>query len=133
MPRGVGLVAGLLLLILAGIATAVGLLGPAERNPPPQLMVAGGDPTRGEQVIRRSGCTACHVIPGIAGANGLVGPPLDHFARRTYVGGVLPNRPENLVAWILNPPGIDPMTAMPAIGLSDAEARDAAAYLYTLD
>jgi hypothetical protein len=65
MPRGVVVRAGLLLLILAGIATAVGLLGPAERNRPPQLMVAGGDPTRGERVIRRSGCTACHVIPAL--------------------------------------------------------------------
>jgi hypothetical protein len=32
----------------------------------------------------------------------------------------------------LNPPAIDPLTAMPATGISEAEARDAAAYLYTL-
>jgi cytochrome c1 len=37
------------------------------------------------------------------------------------------------VAWIRNPPAIDPLTAMPASGLGEAAARDVAAYLYTLD
>jgi cytochrome c1 len=46
---------------------------------------------------------------------------------------MLPNTPQNLVAWIRDPPGIDPLTAMPASGMSEAEARDVAAYLYTLD
>ena len=59
-------------------------------------------------------------------------PPLDRFASRAYVGGVVPNRPQNLVAWILNPPRIDPLTAMPASGVSEPEGRDIAAYLYTL-
>jgi cytochrome c2 len=132
MPRGVVLIVSSLLLVVAGVVVVVGLLRPAERDPPPELVVAGGDPERGKEVIRRSGCSACHVIPGIAGANGLVGPPLDHFARRAYVGGVLPNRPKNLVAWLLDPPAIDEMTAMPAPGISEAEARDVAAYLYRL-
>ena len=132
MLRAVVLLGSMLLLVIAGILAAVGLLGPAMREPPPELVVAGGDPERGKEIIRRSGCTACHIIPGIAGAQGLVGPPLDHFASRSYVGGVLPNRPQNLVAWILDPPGIDPRTAMPATGVSEPEARDIAAYLYTL-
>ena len=62
----------------------------------------------------------------------LVGPPLDRFASRAYVAGVLPNTSQNLVAWISNPPAIDPLSAMPATGISEAEARDAAASLYTL-
>ena len=132
MPRAVVLLASLLLLGIAGSVAVVGLLGRAEREVPPQLTVAGGDPERGRRIIAQSGCPACHVIPGIAGAEGLVGPPLDRFASRAYVGGVVPNRPQNLVAWILNPPGIDPLTAMPATGVSEAEARDIAAYLYTL-
>jgi cytochrome c1 len=36
------------------------------------------------------------------------------------------------VAWLLDPPQIDPLTAMPAPGISEAEARDVAAYLYRL-
>ena len=126
------LFASLLLLALAGIVAVVGLIVPAWRAAPAELVVAGGDPGRGKLIIRGSGCMACHVIPGIAGAQGLVGPPLDHFASRAYVGGVVPNRPQNLVAWILDPPAIDPMTAMPATGVSESEARDTAAYLYTL-
>jgi len=131
LPRAMVLLASLLLLGIAGSVAVVGLLGPAERAPP-ELTVAGGDPERGRRIISQSGCPACHVIPGIAGAQAWVGPPLDRFARRAYVGGVVPNRPQNLVAWILDPPGIDPLTAMPATGVSEPEARDIAAYLYTL-
>jgi cytochrome c len=132
MARGVVVLVSLLVLGLAGGIAGVGLVGPAGRAPPPALVVAGGDPELGKDVIRRNGCGACHVIPGIAGADGLVGPPLDRFARRAYVGGVLPNRPQNLVGWLLDPPGIDALTAMPAPGISAAEARDVAAYLYRL-
>jgi cytochrome c len=133
MPRGVVLIACLLLLILGGIATAVAVLRPHGVNPARELMTfTGGDAERGKQAIRQNACPTCHVIPGISEANGLVGPPLDRFAGRVYVGGVMPNTPDNLVAWIMDPPSIDPLTAMPASGVSEAEARDIAAYLYTL-
>jgi cytochrome c len=133
MPRGVVLLAGLLLLVLAGMVAAVGLLAPRERDPARELMAfTGGDPARGKEAIRQKGCPTCHIVPGLAEAKGLVGPPLDHFASRVYVGGVVPNTPDNLVAWIMDPPAIDPLSAMPATGVSEAEARDIAAYLYTL-
>lgn len=61
-----------------------------------------------------------------------VGPPLMEWARRGYVAGRLPNAPENLVAWLRDPQAISPGSAMPNLGLTAAEARDAAAYLYTL-
>jgi mono/diheme cytochrome c family protein len=126
VPRGVALLAGLLLLILGGIATAVAVLRP--QDPVRELMTfTGGDPARGKETIRQNACPTCHVSPGISEANGLVGPALDRFAERFYVGGVLPHTPDNLVAWI-----IDPLTAMPASGISEAETRDIAAYLYTL-
>ncbi len=96
------------------------------------LQLAGGDPKLGETAIRRYGCGACHTIPGIPGANGIVGPPLDKMARRTYLAGKLANTPQNLVRWLLNPPEFDRGTAMPAVGLSESEARHIAAYLYTL-
>jgi cytochrome c2 len=134
MPRGVLLLAGLLLLGVATALAAIGLLVPPQRDSASELgQLVGGDPERGKDALRRNGCVACHSIPGMPAANGLVGPPLDHFARRGYVGGVLPNTPENLVAWILDPQKIDPLTAMPATGISESEARDAAAYLYTLN
>lgn len=95
-------------------------------------VVAGGAPARGPAAIARYGCGTCHVIPGVRGAEGLVGPPLTRFAHRAYVGGLLPNRPDNLVAWIRDPKRFNPATAMPALGVSEEEARDIAAYLYTL-
>jgi len=91
-----------------------------------------GDAERGAATVQRYGCGACHKIPGIPGAIGIVGPSLAKMAERGYVGGVLANTPENLIRWLLDPPRVDPTTAMPAMGLSEAEARDIAAYLYTL-
>lgn len=94
--------------------------------------LAGGDPRRGEEAIRSYGCGSCHTIPGIAGANGLVGPPLAGIAQRSYVGGVLTNTPENMVRWIENPPAVDSKTAMPNLGVSHRDALDIAGYLYSL-
>lgn len=94
--------------------------------------VPGGDPDRGELVITRVGCGGCHVIPGIMAANGLVGPPLTDFAQRYYIAGRLVNEPGNLVQWIMNPQEVEPHTAMPDLGLTEADARHVAAYLYTL-
>ncbi len=93
----------------------------------------GGDPDRGERVIRDKGCGACHSIPGVRGAYGRVAPPLDYFSRRSFIAGMLPNNEENLVRWILDPRAVNPKTAMPALGLDVQDARDVAAYLYTLE
>ena len=92
----------------------------------------GGDSHRGAQLIQQYRCGACHVVPGIRDANGMVGPPLMFFSRRTYIAGELPNKPDNLVRWIMSPKSVEPGTAMPALGLSEQQARDVAAYLYTL-
>jgi len=71
----------------------------------------------------------CHQIPGVGGAQGLVGPPVGGVARRAYVGGVLSNSPENMIRWVQNPQAVDQKTAMPNLGVTDADARDIAAYL----
>jgi cytochrome c1 len=92
----------------------------------------GGNWRTGRQLIVKYRCGACHTIPGIYDANGNVGPPLIWFARRTYIGGELPNSPPNLVRWLLDPKSVEPGTAMPDLGLSEQDARDVAAYLYTL-
>jgi putative membrane protein len=92
----------------------------------------GGDPGRGGKEIVAQGCGACHIIPGIAGANGLVGPPLDHMGRRIYLAGLLRNNPGNMVRWLQHPQEILPGGAMPDQGLSEEQARNIAAYLFTL-
>jgi cytochrome c2 len=89
----------------------------------------GGDPERAQQLLRQYGCSSCHRIPGVAGARGNVGPPLDDVARRAYLGGVLPNTPENMAHWIRDPQRFDPLTAMPNMQVTEADARDMATYL----
>lgn len=91
-----------------------------------------GNAQRGKQLIRGYGCGACHIIPGIRSARGLVGPPLFEFGDRTIIAGELPNTPDNLVKWLENPRAIEPNNAMPDLGLSKVQATDIAAYLYTL-
>lgn len=95
-------------------------------------ITGGGNPHTGKETIRRYGCQGCHTIPGIRDANGLVGPPLDHLSKRIYLAGELPNTTENLMRWIQHPHEIHPRTAMPEMGVSEQDARDISAYLYTL-
>jgi cytochrome c len=94
--------------------------------------MTGGSPGRGVEAINRYGCASCHTIPGVPGATALVGPNLQQVASRMYVAGVLPNTPDNMMRWIQHPRDVDPLTAMPNLGVNDADARDIASYLYTL-
>lgn len=86
----------------------------------------------GAALIKEYRCGSCHQIPGIRTARGLVGPPLDNFGRRSFIAGRIPNTEENLVRWIRDPRTVDDKTAMPYLGVSNAEARLIAAYLHTL-
>src|SRR5690242_20485841 len=74
--------------------------------------LASADPNRGRAIIADHGCGACHTIPGVRGADGLVGPPLHWFSRRTFIAGELPNTPENLVRWVESPRSAVSSTAM---------------------
>lgn len=98
-----------------------------------RAQLANANPERGKTAIERHGCVGCHTIPGIGGPPSNVGPPLYKIATRAYIGGVLPNTPDALVQWLQNPPAVDPRTAMPNMNIVLTEARDIAAYLYTLE
>ena len=114
--------------LLATAAVLAGC-GAQERGPVrPRI----GDAAHGAIWISREGCGSCHQIPGVMHADGLVGPPLVHFSKRTIVAGYLPNTPANLAHWIQDPQGVAPGNAMPNGGLDTQQARDIAAYLYTL-
>ena len=78
------------------------------------------------------GCGVCHDIPGIRGADGIVGPPLGGFAVRPFIAGKIPNTPDMLVSWLDDPPALDPETGMPDVGLDQTTARHVAAFLATL-
>jgi cytochrome c len=116
---------------LAVILAFAAVAGCTRRNADAHV-VAGGNGDRGRGLIREYGCGSCHTIPGVRGAESYVGPNLDGIASRSYIAGVLPNDPENMVRWIQNPQAIDAKTAMPFLGVSERDARDIAEYLYRL-
>jgi cytochrome c1 len=118
------------ILLLPAAALLCGCEG--GRSEPAYTAAVGGSAQRGEQLIRQYGCGSCHTIPGIRAADGVVAPPLSYFSRRTFIAGQLPNTAENLVRWLRDPPAVEPGTAMPVLGLTEQQARDIAAYLYTL-
>jgi cytochrome c len=111
------------------ILIALGACATSDRLTP----ATGGDPAAGKRTIETYGCQACHSIPNVHRFGGEVGPPLEHIASRAYIAGELPNTPNNLVQWLYDPHGVEKHTAMPTLGLTKKEARDVAAYLYTLD
>lgn len=115
--------------LLAGAAL---LHGCGDAEVPAHLRIAGGDPGRGQALIYGYGCGTCHRIEGIRGARGNVGPALERYAGRSLVAGIMPNVPANLIAWLSDPPAIEPRTGMPNLGISPEQARDIASYLYTL-
>jgi cytochrome c len=47
-------------------------------------VITGGNPGSGKEELRQYGCVSCHTIPGIRGANSLVGPSLEQIASRMY-------------------------------------------------
>ncbi|MDG4887579.1 c-type cytochrome [Mesorhizobium sp. WSM4887] len=93
----------------------------------------GGVGARAIPIMTANGCSGCHTIPGVPGAQGQVGPRLDaSLAGRVIIGGVLANNPENLIRWIRGAREINPHTAMPSTRITEQQARDIAAYLYAL-
>lgn len=109
------------------------LLGACEPMAENKQPVYSGNPERGRELTHRYGCGSCHLIPGVPGARGQVGPSLERIARRGYIAGLLPNYEEQMVRWLQAPQTVDPRTAMPDVGLSADEARDIAAFLHRLD
>ena len=148
---GVGALAGIGALVLTAVIGAVlfGMnpsfasgkaFGTANQLGQPPAAAAGpelapGSPAaEGAQIIGTKPCGGCHVIPGIPGANGAVGPSLAGVAGRNRIaGGAVPNSgPDDLRKWILDPPSLKPGTAMPKVPMTEDEATKIVAYLETL-
>jgi cytochrome c len=119
---------------LNGIFTALAIaVSGCDETPTATALTHGGNPDAGRRGIEYYGCASCHVVPGVAGAQGLIGPSLKHVGNRNYIAGVVKNSPDNLIHWIQHAPSVDPKTAMPDLQLPEADARDIASYLYTLE
>jgi cytochrome c2 len=126
--------AGVIALVIAG-AVLAGVIVDAvdDRNDMWDHAAAttGGDPSRGEAMFIQYGCGSCHGVKHVRKATGMVGPPLDGIAIRAMIAGKLPNQPDNMVRWIRDPQQVTPGTDMPDLHVSQRDARDITAFLYT--
>ena len=118
--------------LVAVLGAAIFLTACANQIGSPIYSIAGANPDNGPSLVTKYGCISCHTIPGVKGADALVGPPLTHWSQRSYIAGELPNLPDYLVQWIMNPSSIEPGTAMPNLDVSGPDARDIASYLYSI-
>lgn len=113
-------IAGLVLTMLAGCGNSA------------NIAYTFGNPVAGRVTVTRQACGSCHIIAGIEEADGLVGPPLSHFASQRMIAGVLPNSPAMLERFLRSPQSVVDGGEMPNMGLTPKQARDIGAYLYTL-
>ena len=114
----------------AALALALVLGGCGSGSSSQAVSIPGADPGSAPTVMKAFGCGSCHMIPGVDGADGRVGPGLGGIGDRWTIAGRLPNTPENLVRWIMHPQEVAPGTLMPDLGVPERQARDIAAYLY---
>ncbi|MER9232989.1 c-type cytochrome [Mesorhizobium sp. M0622] len=125
--------AGAIVVIVAALAGVTLYSEQSRRVEDKANRATGGVAARAIPIMTANGCTGCHTITGVPGAQGLVGPRLDaSLAAKVYVGGVLSNKPENMIRWLRAAREVNPHTAMPSTRISEQEARDIAAYLYSL-
>ena len=115
---------------IAGVCLMSGLWACRAEPPGPAIT---GDPEAGRAALQAHQCGVCHRIPGVRGAVGLVGPPLEGFGNRIYITGRFANTEAMLARWIVDPPALVPATAMPKVGVDEHDARNMAAYLLGLD
>ena len=122
-----------LVLLSIGAAIAGGLtlyVQTRVKNETQAETMTAGHVAHGHALIVGYGCGSCHVIPGVDGANGKVGPDLTGIAKRAAIAGSLSNDPDTMVRWLKHPQALRPGSGMPEMGISDPTARDIAAYLY---
>lgn len=100
---------------------------------PPAAPTPAPNVERGQQLSAQYGCGVCHVIPGVPGAEGALGPSLAGVALRPMISeGVVQNTPENMVRYIQNPGSLNPQSSMPALAIPPADAEAIATFLFTL-
>jgi cytochrome c1 len=114
-----------LALVCGGLAACD---GPPDRTP----TLGEADAARGLRLVVDKGCVACHMVPDVKWPRGGLGPSLENFGRQSLIAGRFANQPGVLMQFIRNAPEMVPGTAMPAISMTDQEARDVTAYLLAL-
>ncbi len=126
----IGIAALIVVFLVAAIFIFISV--PHRDNVMAEQMVPGADPEKAVSAMRSYGCGTCHTIPGVPGANGTVGPKLDRVAAQSFLVGELANTPDNLILWLEHPQQVRPGVDMPEMGVTPQDARNIAAYLYSL-
>jgi cytochrome c oxidase subunit 2 len=86
----------------------------------------------GRDLFLSLSCVNCHRVRG-ASANGTYAPDLTHLMnRQTLASGMVPNTPEELRKWIIDPRQTKQGCLMPAFGLSGRQVDLIVGYLTTL-
>ena len=109
--------------------------GGAPAGPTSAPVELSGAAAEGKSLFVSRGCIACHRAPGVAEAQGTIGPNLrgvGNPAGHPKIAGVVDNTRENMVRWLVNPPAVKPGTAMPSLGLNEEDAAKIAAFMETL-
>jgi cytochrome c len=134
MPASLRLVAALMVMATIAAIASIAVLHVQDMTHArlQAEQITGGSYDRGKAAIGRYACGACHLVPGIAAAQGQTGPSLAEIAGRATIAGRLANQPEQMMLWLRHPQQVVPGNAMPDQRLSERDARDIAAYLYTL-
>ena len=118
---------GLILVAVLSAALATGISVAIVKNVSQRGAVAtamtGGDARLAPGIFRRYGCTGCRCRREGGGE-------LRSLRQRVYIGDGLNNTPDNLIRWIVSPTHFSRQSAMPETGITEAEARHVAAYLY---
>jgi cytochrome c len=120
-----------LLLVLCAVTCNRDERAKSMATPTPAPPIGNAD--HGKALAAQYGCNVCHAVPGVEGPQGSLGPSLAGVGSRPAISfGKVQNTPENLVKYLQEPASMNPQSSMPAIGLTDADAKDIAAYLLTL-
>jgi len=104
----------------------------AQTQRQPAADPAGADAQSGRELFLTGSCMLCHAIQGTS-AHAHKAPDLTHVASRAHLAaGRLPNTPQMLAAWIMEPQRIKPGVNMPAHFLPPEDIAALVAYLETL-
>ena len=102
----------------------------SESDCPPATASAPYSVERARTLLQQYSCADCHRIDGVVGPRTHIGPTLQDWHTRKFIAGTLPNTPEHLVRWLLDPVALSPRTLMPDLQVTEVHARDMARYLF---
>lgn len=142
---------GTLAALLTGLALLSGCTPSPGPNPAihlgPNLSAASlnadpnvpGDPNIGRQLFTDSkfyppsGCASCHTLRNVSSGIYPGAPNLTNVSLRpTLADNALQNTPEQMKAWIMDPPSQKPNAKMPKLqNMTDADAENLTAFLYS--